>query len=81
MQSTTFFQKFNLQKGLLITSLYDIIFGLIVFILLIKNFDNHVDDNAYILQNVLCILSIFFGFIGLDTSLNLKKIHSLVYKN
>lgn len=81
VQSTTFFQKFNLQKGLLITSLYDIIFGLIVFILLIKNFDNHVDDNAYILQNVLCILSIFFGFIGLDTSLNLKKIHSLVYKN
>lgn len=81
VQSTTFFQMYNLQKGLLISSLYDIIYGIIITILLFTNYNNNKTNTTFLMESSLGVLSIFFGLIGLDSALNLKKVNSYVYKN
>lgn len=81
VQSTTFCQKFNLQKGLLICSLIDIIYGTIFLYLFISKMKEFQGDTTFMIENTMAILCLFFGLIGLDTALNLKKIHSSVYKN
>lgn len=80
VQSTTFFQKLNLQKGLLVSSLLDITYGIIILILFVQNF-NYYKSNSFVLENTIGILCLFFGLIGVDSALNLKKTHSFVYKN
>lgn len=81
VQSTTFCQKFNLQKGLLICSLVDIIYGIIFLYLFISKMEEYQGNTTFLIENGMAILCIFFGLIGLDTALNLKKIHSSVYKS
>lgn len=81
VQSTTFFQKYNLQKGLLIASLYDLVFGIIITILLFNNYHHNEGNTTFLLESSLGVLSIFFGLIGLDSALNLKKVNAVVYKN
>lgn len=81
VQSTSFCQKFNLQKGLLLTALFDITYGIIFTTFFCKNMHTYRGNTHFLLQGALSVLSIFFGLIGLDCALNLKKSHSAVYKN
>jgi hypothetical protein len=81
VQSTAFCQKLNLQKGQLISSLFDITFGVIITVLLFNNYEDKIKNLIFMLETSLCILSIFFGLVGLDAALNLKKANSYIYKN
>lgn len=81
VQSTTFFQQFNLQKGLLLCALLDIIFGVLSFYLFFNFYRFHSENMSFLLENSMGVLCFFFGLIGLDAAINLKKINSSVYKN
>lgn len=81
VQSTTFFQKLNLQKGLMVSSLCDIIYGILSFNLFFNFYQFNKNNLSFLIENAMGVLCLFFGLIGLDASLNLKKINSLVYKN
>lgn len=81
VQSTSFCKKLNLQKGLLICSILDIIYGIIIFSFFLSYFEYNKNNLTFLIESSLGILCLFFGIIGLDAALNLKKINSLIYKN
>lgn len=81
VQSTSFCKRLNLQKGLLICSILDIIYGIIIFSLFFSYFEYNKNNLTFLIESSLGILCLFFGIIGLDAALNLKKINSLIYKN
>jgi hypothetical protein len=81
VQSTAFCQKLNLQRSLLVTSLFDIVFGLIVAISFFRSIIISYENFLYFIENFVIIIGICFGFVGLDSSTNLKKSSSRIYKN
>ena len=81
VQSTAFCQKLNLQKSLLICSLFDFNFGLLVLILFLNHYKMHSNNLTFLMLNILGILCLFFSFLGFDASLNLKKFNAKIYKN
>jgi hypothetical protein len=81
VQSTAFSQKLNLQRSLLITSLWDIITGIIIFFAFFNSVKEKKEDMLFILQNFLLIIGIFLGCVGIDSSTNLRKLNTKIYKN
>ena len=81
VQSTAFCQKLNLQRSLLVCSLFDIILGLIVAVSFFRSIVVSYENFLYFLENFILIIGICFGFVGLDASTNLKKSSSRIYKN
>lgn len=81
VQSTTFCQKLNLQKGLFISALWEIIYGCVIFVYFLNHYHRHIRNSIFIAENILCIISLFFGILGTDAAINLKKLNSRIYKN
>ena len=81
VQSTAFSQKLNLQRSLLIVSLWDIIFGLIIIIAFFNNIRDMHENLFFFLQNFIIIIGFFFGFVGIDSSTNLRKTNTKIFKN
>ncbi len=80
VQSTAFCQKLNLQRSLMVAGLYDIFFGIFVFIYYFRTIAKFSDSYLIFLQNFLLICGIGFGFVGLDSAANLRKINTRIYK-
>jgi hypothetical protein len=81
VQSTAFCQKVNLKQSLFIISLIDFFVGLIVFLLFFRILDLNSEDGAiYIIENLMLILGMVFGLVGMDASANLKKKNASIYK-
>jgi len=80
VQSTAFLQKLNLQRSLMVASLYDIFFGIFVLIYYFRTISKFSDSFIIFLENFLLISGIGFGFVGLDSAANLRKINTKIYK-
>lgn len=81
VQSTAFCQKVNLKQSLFIISLIDFFIGLIVFLLFFRILDLNPDEGViYIIENLMLILGMVFGLVGMDASTNLKKQNASIYK-
>lgn len=81
VQSTAFKQRLNLQRSLMITSLWDIISGTIILFAFFNSVKEKQEDIFFILQNFLLIMGILFGFVGIDSATNLRKVNTKIYKN
>jgi hypothetical protein len=80
VQSTAFCQKLNLQRSLMIASLFDITLGFIISISFFHSIQVSYDSFLYFIENFILMIGICFGLVGLDTALNLKKSNSMLYK-
>ncbi len=80
VQSTAFCQKLNLQRSLMVASLYDICFGFFVLIYYFRTISKFSDSFIIFIENFLLISGIGFGFVGLDSAANLRKINTRIYK-
>jgi len=81
VQSTAFCQKVNLKQSLFIISLIDFFIGLLVFLLFFKILDLNTSEGVfYIIENLILILGMVFGLVGMDASTNLKKKNASIYK-
>ena len=80
VQSTAFCQKLNLQRSLMVSSLYDIAFGVIILLYYMRNIAQFSDSHIIFLENFMLISGIAFGFVGLDSAANLRKINTRIYK-
>jgi len=81
VQSTAFCQKVNLKQSLFIISLIDFFIGLIIFLLFFRILDLNPDEGViYIIENLMLILGMVFGLVGMDASTNLKKKNASIYK-
>ena len=81
VQSTAFCQKMNLQRSILITSLWDILIGIIMIFAFFNSVKEMYQNLIFFLENFLLIIGLFFGFVGIDSSTNLKKVNTKVYKS
>jgi hypothetical protein len=81
VQSTGFCQKLNLQRSLLISSLFDIIFGIIIVILFFNTIETSQENFLYFIETFVLITGICFGFVGFDSATNLRKGNMAIYKN
>lgn len=79
VQSTAFFQRLNLQRALIISSLVDFLIGLIIFLLFFKILQLK-EGNLFFIENVILTMGMVFGIVGLDAALNIKKRNCLIYK-
>jgi hypothetical protein len=77
VQSTAFFQKLNLQFSLVITSLWDIFFGIAIFL---NSFNQSYLNLLHFVENFLFMIGTFFGILGLDAASSLRKLNSQIYK-
>jgi len=78
VQSTSFCQKLNLQQALFLSGIVDFFMGFIVFLLFFKIIGLN-DRNLFFAENVILVLSMIFGLLGLDAASNLKKRNSNIY--
>jgi hypothetical protein len=81
VQSTAFCQKLNLQRSLMITSLWDISFGFIIFLSFLKSINLTQENFLFFIESFILIVGMCFGFVGVDSATNLKKLNTKVYKN
>jgi hypothetical protein len=81
VQSTAFSQRLNLQKSLLITSIWDIFIGVIFIFAFFDSVKEMQDDILFFIENFILMIGIFFGLVGLDSATNLRKTNTRVYKN
>jgi hypothetical protein len=81
VQSTAFRQKLNLQRSLLIVSLWDITFGTILLFAFFNSVGEMKDNIIFLIENFFLIIGICFGFVGVDSATNLRKVNTKVYKN
>lgn len=81
VQSTAFSQKLNLQKSLLIVSLFDLVIGIVFIIALFESVKEMQEDLIFFLENFILMIGTFFGMLGIDSSTNLRKTNTRVYKN
>jgi len=77
VQSTAFFQRLNLQFSLVITSLWDVIFGIAIFL---HSFNQSYINLLHFIENFLFMIGTFFGILGLDAASSLRKLNSQIYK-
>lgn len=80
VQSTAFCQKLNLQRSVILTSLYDLLIGIVYLFTLLKSLKNYHNDYIVIIRNLMYAIGFFFGLLGLDTAIHLKKSNAAVYK-
>lgn len=80
VQSTAFCQNLNLQRSLMVSSIYDISFGLIILLYYVENLAQFHNSHIIFLENFMLITGIAFGFVGLDSAANLRKVNTKVYK-
>ena len=81
VQSTAFCQKMNLKQSLFIISMIDFLIGLIVFLLFLRILDLNTNEGSiYIIENLIVVLGMVFGLVGMDASTNLKKKNASIYK-
>jgi hypothetical protein len=64
----------------MVASLYDIFFGLFVLIYYFRTITKFSDSFIIFAENFLLISGIGFGFVGLDSAANLRKINTRIYK-
>jgi hypothetical protein len=81
VQSTAFQQKLNLQRSLIIVSLFDLFMGLVMSLLFFRSIDQSYDSMLFFIENFILIISFCFAFVGLDTATNLKRYNAKIYKN
>lgn len=77
---TSFYKTLSLQSSLIVCSSLDLIIGLIVFLFLFDIMDKREENLLFFLENILLIFGMFFGIIGIDSAINLKKTNSILYK-
>lgn len=80
VQSTAFCQKLNLQRSLMVSSLYDILFGVGISIYYFRTISKFSDSYIIFLENFILMSGIAFGFVGLDSAANLRKFNAKIYK-
>lgn len=80
VQSTAFCQKLNLQRSLMISSLFDIFFGIIISLSYFRKFSKISENYLIFLENFCFICGIGFGLLGMDSASNLRKINIKIYK-
>jgi hypothetical protein len=81
VQSTAFCQKLNLQRSLMITSIWDITLGIIIIFLFFDSVVASEENFLFFVENFILIIGICFGFVGIDSATNLRKVNTKVYKN
>src|SRR5687767_13684822 len=81
VQSTAFCQRLNLQRSLIVTSLYDIIFRLIIFFTFFNSIEVSHESFLFFVENFFLIIGLCFGCVGLDSATNLRKMNTKIYKN
>lgn len=81
VQSTAFQQRVNLQRSLIIVSLFDLLVGLVISMQFFRSIEQSYDSMLFFLENFILMISFFFSFLGLDTATNLKRYNAKVYKN
>lgn len=81
VQSTAFCQKLNLQRSLVLASVYDIIVGMIFVVHTYKLLYKGATNYLQLFKDSMYALGLIFGILGFDCGIHLKKQNSLVYKH
>jgi hypothetical protein len=81
VQSTGFRQKLNLQRSLLIVSAWDILIGTIIFFAFFRNIQDMKQNIILCIECLMLWIGICFGFVGIDSATNLRKVNTKIYKN
>lgn len=80
VQSTGFCKTLNLQRSLIISSIYDIFIGVLNLFLFFHTVGKHRSDYIYLIEIFIQMLAILFGCLGIDCSTSLKKQNMRIYK-
>lgn len=79
VQSTAFYKTLNLQYSLIISSLYDILIGILSIVLFCYTLKLAQDDFSYFVEVFILMMGILFGILGVNTATNLNKKYSKIY--
>lgn len=77
---TAFYKNLSLQSSLIIASSIDLFLGVIVFLYFFEILDNKEESLVFFFENIFFIFGMFFGILGIDSAINLKKTNSFIYK-
>lgn len=81
VQSTAFSQRLNLQRSLMVCSLFDFILGIIIIFTFFRSIKESKESFTFFIENFLLIIGVCFGCVGMDASTNLRKLNTKIYKN
>lgn len=79
VQSTAFYKMLNLQYSLIISSLYDIIIGILALALFLNTLKFAQENFSYFIEVFILMIGILFGILGINTATNLNKKYSKIY--